>query len=73
MGVTAIARAWALAVSSVLFTYLAARGYDDPYITFRYAQNLAEGAGYVYNVGERVQSTTTPLFTVLLALARAPG
>jgi hypothetical protein len=40
---------------------------DDPYITYRYAYNLAHGNGFVYNVGERVQSTTTPLFTLVLA------
>lgn len=42
--------------------------YDDPFITFRYADNLIHGLGFVYNTGERVLSTTTPLFTMLLAL-----
>lgn len=42
--------------------------YDDPYITYRYARNLAQGEGFVYNPGERVLSTTTPLFTLLLAI-----
>jgi len=41
--------------------------YDDPFITFRYAQNLRVGLGFVYNPGERVLSTTTPLYTLLLA------
>lgn len=41
--------------------------YDDPFITFRYAQNLRAGLGLVYNPGERVLSTTTPLYTLLLA------
>lgn len=40
---------------------------DDAYITFRYVQNLAAGNGFVYNLGERVLGTTTPLFTLLLA------
>jgi hypothetical protein len=40
---------------------------DDAYITFRYARNLASGLGFVYNTGERVLGTTTPLFTLLLA------
>ncbi|OQY98383.1 MAG: hypothetical protein B6D41_02470 [Chloroflexi bacterium UTCFX4] len=44
---------------------------DDAYITFRYARNLAAGAGFVYNVGERVLGTSTPFFTILLALAAA--
>jgi hypothetical protein len=47
---------------------------DDAYITFRYARNLVEGVGFVYNPGERVLGTTTPLYTLLLAgLALATG
>jgi len=41
--------------------------YDDPFITYRYAFNLAHGIGFVYNQGERVLSTTTPLFALGLA------
>ncbi|MCL5998756.1 MAG: hypothetical protein M1546_22270, partial [Chloroflexi bacterium] len=41
--------------------------YDDPFITFRYAQNLAQGQGFVYNAGIRVLGTTTPLFALFLA------
>ncbi len=41
---------------------------DDAYITFRYARNLSDGMGFVYNPGERVLGTSTPLFTLLLAL-----
>lgn len=40
---------------------------DDAYITFRYARNLITGQGFVYNAGERVLGTTTPLYTLLLA------
>jgi len=43
---------------------------DDAYITFRYADNIATGVGFVYNEGERVLGTTTPLFTLLLAVLR---
>ncbi len=42
--------------------------YDDPFITFRYAQNLLAGHGFVYNPGQHVLSTTTPLYALLLAL-----
>jgi hypothetical protein len=42
---------------------------DDAYITFRYADNLAHGRGFVFNVGERVLGTTTPFFTMLMAVA----
>ena len=41
---------------------------DDALITFRYARNLALGDGFVYNAGERVLGTTTPLVTLFLAL-----
>jgi hypothetical protein len=41
---------------------------DDAFITFRYAENLAWGNGFVYNIGERVLGTSTPLFTFLLAI-----
>lgn len=40
---------------------------DDALITFRYAENLVEGNGFVYNIGQRVLGTTTPLFTLLLS------
>lgn len=41
---------------------------DDSYIFYSYATNLANGNGYVFNVGERVNATTSPLYTLLLAL-----
>ncbi|RME60350.1 hypothetical protein D6779_02360 [Candidatus Parcubacteria bacterium] len=50
--------------------YLPAVIGDDAYITFRYAEHIARGVGFVYNEGERVLGTTTPLFTLILALFR---
>jgi arabinofuranosyltransferase len=44
------------------------RTVDDAYITFRYARNLLSGAGLVYNPGEWVLGTTTPLYAGFLAL-----
>ncbi len=41
--------------------------FDDAMITFRVAENLASGRGFVFNPGERVQVTTTPLYAMLLA------
>jgi hypothetical protein len=41
---------------------------DDALITFRVAENLAHGHGFVYNIGERVQVTTTPLYAMVLAV-----
>jgi hypothetical protein len=40
---------------------------DDAMITFRVAENLARGQGFVYNIGERVQVTTAPLYAMILA------
>jgi len=42
--------------------------FEDAFITFRYAENVAGGNGYVYNIGEHVYGSTTPLFTILLAI-----
>lgn len=68
MGVVAALAIW-------LFLSLAFRGQpgDDPYITYRYAYNVAHGNGFVFNLGERVQSTTTPLLALLLAAGGALG
>ncbi len=44
------------------------RTIDDAFITFRYARNLVSGSGFVFNPGQHVLGTTTPLYTVLLAL-----
>jgi hypothetical protein len=41
---------------------------DDAFITFRYARNLVHGAGLVYNAGERVLGTTTPVYAMLMAV-----
>lgn len=43
------------------------RTIDDAYITFRYARNIVEGQGFVYNPGVRTLGTTTPLYTLLMA------
>jgi arabinofuranosyltransferase len=40
---------------------------DDAYISFRYAQNLAQHGELVFNLGERVEGYTNFLWTVLLA------
>ena len=45
--------------------------YDDAWITYRYAYNLAAGDGFVYNPGERVFGTSAPGYALLLARAVA--
>jgi len=42
------------------------RTIDDAFITFRYARNILAGIGFVYNPGEQVLGTTTPLYTLIL-------
>jgi hypothetical protein len=44
---------------------------DDAYISFRYARNLVEGNGLVFNPGERVEGYTNFLWTILMAGAVA--
>ncbi|MCU0726750.1 MAG: hypothetical protein MUE73_13345 [Planctomycetes bacterium] len=46
---------------------------DDSFITYRYAENIAAGRGFVYNPGERELGTTTPLYTLLLAILARLG
>lgn len=50
------------------FYFLTGYTADDAFITFRYAEQIALGNGFVYNIGERVLGTTTPLFTLLLSI-----
>ena len=40
---------------------------DDAFISYRYARNLANGLGLVYNAGERVEGYSNFLWTLLLA------
>ncbi|NJN16555.1 MAG: hypothetical protein HC822_09915 [Oscillochloris sp.] len=56
-----------------LFVLFRNHGFDDSYITFRYAANLAAGQGFVYNPGERILSTTAPLYALLLTPAALVG
>jgi arabinofuranosyltransferase len=46
---------------------------DDMMISMRYARNLAEGHGLVWNAGERVEGYTNFLWTVLMAGVHLTG
>jgi arabinofuranosyltransferase len=46
---------------------------DDAFISFRYAQNLVEGRGLVFNAGERVEGYTNLLWTLWIAAGMALG
>ena len=54
---------------SALFCFLVLEpkiGFDDANITLNYAENIAAGHGYVYNIGgERVEGSTSPLWTAI--------
>ena len=63
-----LALAWSLLIGGLLFAMFRTHGFDDPYITYRYAANIAKGFGFVYNPSLHVLSTTTPLYALLLAL-----
>ena len=47
------------------------RTIDDSFITFRYARNILAGNGFVYNPGEHVLGTTTPLYTGIMVVTGA--
>jgi len=44
---------------------------DDAFIVFRYARNLVEGHGAVFNVGERVEGYSSPLWLSLATAGEA--
>ena len=59
-----------------VFSFHAAPLYDDAFITFRFAANLAAGRGFVYNPGapwEPIFSLTAPGYGILLALLARLG
>lgn len=58
---------------TALLLGLGLRPFDDSFITFRYVLNLVHGQGFVFNPGEHVLGTTTPLWTLLLTLPGLAG
>src|SRR5215470_15559653 len=47
--------------------------FDDAMVSMRYARNLAEGLGLVWNPGERVEGYTDLLWTLWMAAIHATG
>lgn len=45
---------------------------DDAFITFRYVENIINGNGFVFNIGERVEGCSTILFALLLSAINFP-
>lgn len=48
-------------------------GSDNAYISYRYARNLAEGHGLVFNPGERVEGYSNFLYMILISLGYVSG
>jgi hypothetical protein len=57
-------------IAAALFAYHVAKYYflgDDCFISFRYALNLVDGHGLVFNPGERVEGYTNFLWVLMMA------
>jgi arabinofuranosyltransferase len=62
------------ALTVLLFAFVIVRTAwlsDDAYITFRVVENFVHGYGPVYNLGERVQAYTHPLWFFVISAAYA--
>jgi hypothetical protein len=59
--------ALSLILSAVVGWGFAPASYDDGYITYRYADNLLQGQGFVFNPGEPVLGTSAPGYALFLA------
>ena len=72
-GVSVLRVALALLVLGVaaLHAFIYSFPFEDAFITFRYARNLARGNGLVYNPGEIVEGYSSFAWTVLLAAVSA--
>jgi hypothetical protein len=55
------------AAARLLYSAMYDDYYDDSYITFRYARNIVEYKGFVYNEGEPVYGASSPLYTYIAA------
>ncbi len=67
--------AWILLLAAAPLGFGILRGpalIDDAYITFRYAENIARGYGFVFN-SEPLLGATAPLYTLVLAMLRTLG
>lgn len=66
--------AWAIGVITILhLVYYSPRIVDDAFISLRFAENLANGRGAVFNVGERVEGYSGPSWMLLQALGLRLG
>lgn len=75
-----VPRGWALttriaAVAAFFVSWWPLRGFvaDDTFIHLTYARHFRDGAGLVFNLGERVYGTTSPLWTLALGVLGRTG
>src|SRR5262245_41516839 len=71
-------QAWGtLALAAILYLILCwqVRGFiaDDTFIHLTYAKHVRDGQGLVFNVGERVYGTTSPLWSLMLGFLGKTG
>jgi hypothetical protein len=52
-------------------TFLGAGPHDDDFIVYRYARNLVEGHGLVFQPGERIEGYSAPLWVLIEAAGSA--
>jgi len=64
-GIWWLAAVLCAAICGAIWTYTV----DDAYIVCRYARNLVEGHGPVFNVGERVEGFSSPLWLAVATVA----
>lgn len=64
-----------IAIGLLLGLFARSIRFDDPFITYRFAGNLARGLGFTFNPGaaENALITTAPLYALLLAAPAALG
>ncbi|MCF7809982.1 hypothetical protein K9N50_03230 [bacterium] len=58
---------WLVLAVLVIFAFHQPKLVDDAFISFRYAKNLVDGNGLVYNPGERVEGYSNFLWVLLTA------
>lgn len=63
----------AAAVVAVIVAYQRRWMTDDAFISFRYAQQLVNGNGLVFNPGEHVEGFSNPLWTIWIAVGMRLG
>ncbi len=57
-----------LSLVFLVYCFLHTYRLDDAFIIYRYSSNLAHNNGLIFNPGEKIQGSSTPLYTTLLAI-----